>query len=93
MTTAYRNTFSLPKTAIVTDMACILIVLHFTDLNLSDDGVVVVVLGLQDEALRQAAVVAPRAPDLQYNILVVEPSGRQGKPSGWTKSISPRTRV
>ena len=35
------------------------------DLNLGDDRVVVVVLGLEDEALRQPAVVAAGAPDLQ----------------------------
>ena len=40
-------------------------------LNLCDDGVVVVVLGLQDEALGQAAVVAPRAPNLNWEDSII----------------------
>ena len=44
---------------------CITDVASITDLNLGDDRVVVVVLGLEDEALRQPAVVATGATDLQ----------------------------
>ena len=47
-------------------------------LNLSDDGVVVVVLGLQDEALGQAAVVAPRAPNLKWEDSIIVGSYKFG---------------